>query len=411
MEHKTNFKYNQKLRKIEFNRVEFPYGHHDRITCELPCITNHCVDSFIDVVKTLTPPVYMNITIDTDQTDQVDESPTERLFQFIYTLTSLETMYLNVKNIDTLNIFDAKISGLINLETLNINGNNDTSGFPKDIINMKNLKSLSLNKFYKLSLPENFGELKNLRSLSLLECKINNLPESLGDIENLESLDIFKSPIKTLPESFKNLKKLSNLTICDTKLESIPKEISEFTELEYLEVLDNPLLNEESVKVIRNVAKNIGTENVNCDMFKIFNRVTFKWNILRDIKTFNSEKFWDKMKQNPKIFNFAIENTIKFINNLKIKEIKTCEFYEFNVNGLTLDFTFSDNDLSIDYVIENLFKIKSFEGKYDRANLLDGFTLYYNDPNKANEWGYLYEIPSIKISISEKGWKAKSLTD
>lgn len=172
----------------------------------------------------------------------------ERIFDF-HNLKSLYFYKMGIENISE------KIKNLLFLEKLSL-GNNNISSIPKFILNLPNLKFLSIGKniktipkeIYFLSklesldlsdnyfeiFPDSVLELKNLKSLSLMSCGLNYIPDTLGDLNNLEYLNLSNNKISVFPESLSNLKKLKELNITNNSIEILPNFVSNLENLETL---------------------------------------------------------------------------------------------------------------------------------------------------------------------------------
>lgn len=120
--------------------------------------------------------------------------------------------------------------------------------FPKEIGELKNLKSLNLNvrltelsaDIGKLSslvelrfegmqfktVPKEIGNLQKLEKLSFDYCRqVQLLPDELFNITTLKHLSVYDSPLKQLSGQIGNLSNLEYLFMANAEFTSIPKEI------------------------------------------------------------------------------------------------------------------------------------------------------------------------------------------
>ncbi|MCG3219687.1 MAG: leucine-rich repeat domain-containing protein, partial [Candidatus Heimdallarchaeota archaeon] len=104
---------------------------------------------------------------------------------------------------------------------------------PPSIVNLTNLKILTLSDNYRLKLlPQNIGELKNLKILNLRKNQLTELPESIGLLINLEELNLEGNRLEALPDSLCDLIYLRKLLLKNNyRLETFPKNLNKLVSL------------------------------------------------------------------------------------------------------------------------------------------------------------------------------------
>jgi leucine-rich repeat protein SHOC2 len=177
-------------------------------------------------------------------------------------LIQLKNLYIENNKL----IFIPEIGCLIQLEDLSLE-NNEITLLPESFSNLKQLKSLNLNRnplkclsgnlfvnFQCLSilwlnhcelmyLPKEIGNLKNLERLGLKENALDELPAELGQLVNLKWLNVEKNQLYKLSDSFKMLKNLSHLNLAHNKLDRIPDYFYEMKNLNILLLKQNDIRN------------------------------------------------------------------------------------------------------------------------------------------------------------------------
>jgi internalin A len=144
----------------------------------------------------------------------------------ILKLKNLEKLYLDRTQIDEL---PKEISELKNLKFLNI-GNTLISVLPIEISALKNLTSLSLGGTQIREFPKEISELKNLQELSLSDTQISELPKEISELKNLKTLFLENTKISKLPKEILELKKLFFLSVDNTQLNLPPEIAKDYTQ-------------------------------------------------------------------------------------------------------------------------------------------------------------------------------------
>ena len=88
------------------------------------------------------------------------------------------------------------------------------------------------------------------KELELFKKYDNNLYDDyMNYISNLKSLDLRGNQLTTLPESIGNLKNLKSLDLRGNQLTTLPQSIGNLTNLEKLYLFNNPISDEEKVRI------------------------------------------------------------------------------------------------------------------------------------------------------------------
>ncbi|MHA2294633.1 MAG: leucine-rich repeat domain-containing protein [Candidatus Hodarchaeales archaeon] len=132
-------------------------------------------------------------------------------------LACLPSELVNMKHLQTLYLERNRfkelpdlICSLKNLKILNLRDNGLVK-IPKTIGNLKELEILILDSNKLLSLPNTIGNLIKLKSLQLNGNRMSSLPESIGQLVNLTMLAFAGNYVVSLPESLSNLEQLRML--------------------------------------------------------------------------------------------------------------------------------------------------------------------------------------------------------
>ena len=164
------------------------------------------------------------------------------------------------------------LSGLADLEQLNLSFNRLTGGLPRELGNLTNLTRLSLNhnmltgeippelggltNLLELDLrrnglsgeiPSELGSLSNLGWLYLSDNRLGGeIPPELGSLANLEDLDLYRNQLSgAIPSELSSLSRLNGLTLSSNRLSgAIPPELGGLTNLLELDLWRNELSGE-----------------------------------------------------------------------------------------------------------------------------------------------------------------------
>jgi Leucine-rich repeat (LRR) protein len=157
-----------------------------------------------------------------------------------------------------------EIANLKKLKTLYLSHNLFTF-LPKTIADLERLDSASFSNNPLSVLPETIGDLKRLRYLNLSSTALKELPESIGAL-NLRHLDLANCPdLKELPKSLFSPWKTPTINLQNSGLLALPEQLSLSSEKErYLELnIENTKVSSLSSILEMDVSKFKGAININ----------------------------------------------------------------------------------------------------------------------------------------------------
>ncbi|MEK6616028.1 MAG: leucine-rich repeat domain-containing protein [Bacteroidota bacterium] len=108
--------------------------------------------------------------------------------------------------------------------------------FPKEILQLSNLKELNLSKNQLKELPEEIGTLTNLQILNVSGNKLQYLPDSIGELKNLKKLIGSKNSLLAIPKRIGDLQNLEALDLWENDLSVFPEELSKLKKLRWLDL-------------------------------------------------------------------------------------------------------------------------------------------------------------------------------
>ncbi|MEG3906564.1 COR domain-containing protein [Microcoleus sp. w2-18bC1] len=152
-------------------------------------------------------------------------------------LTNLKI--LSIANNQITSIPDA-IGQLSNLTELDLSHNQITS-IPEAIVQLSNLTELDLSGNQITSIPEDIGQLWNLAALNLRDNQITSIPEDIGQLWNLTWLGLSDNQITSIPEDLGQLSNLTGLNLRNNQIETIPECWETLPQVKYLDLRGNPL--------------------------------------------------------------------------------------------------------------------------------------------------------------------------
>ncbi len=135
--------------------------------------------------------------------------------------------------------------GLLRLEL----GENNLSGLPSSIGNLKKLTFLNISTNNLTELPKSIGNLTSLRIIHLFDNLLTSLPESIGNLKNLKALHIGINQLDTLPQSIRKLTELQYLDVRNNKLTTLSELIGGLRKLDEINVHHGQLSEQEISRI------------------------------------------------------------------------------------------------------------------------------------------------------------------
>jgi internalin A len=118
---------------------------------------------------------------------------------------------------------------------------NKLTEFPDVILQLTNLKILSLRNNQITSIPEDLGQLSNLTHLYLWENQITQIPEAICQLSNLQWLGLYNNKITVIPEAISQLCNLTHLDLSNNQITVIPEAIAQLSNLTDLHLDNNQI--------------------------------------------------------------------------------------------------------------------------------------------------------------------------
>lgn len=143
---------------------------------------------------------------------------------------------------------------LPNLETLNLSSIDNLRVLPKDINEVRNLKSIQLNYFRsKFDFKTSFDRLSylSIKSLSLTNNYLDELPSTISKLKELEYIDLSDNHFDSIPKELFELTKLKHIKIQfnNNSFTNVSAEITKLTNLETINFGNNWMQNGQQVIV------------------------------------------------------------------------------------------------------------------------------------------------------------------
>ncbi|MFB2980633.1 leucine-rich repeat domain-containing protein [Microseira sp. BLCC-F43] len=101
---------------------------------------------------------------------------------------------------------------------------NQLTEFPDAVLQLTNLKILSLASNQITEIPEAIAKLSNLTGLDLSRNQITEIPEAIAKLSNLTGLDLSRNQIIEIPDGIRSMEKLEKLDLRGNPI-PIPPEI------------------------------------------------------------------------------------------------------------------------------------------------------------------------------------------
>jgi internalin A len=115
------------------------------------------------------------------------------------------------------------------------------STFPKELLELSQLKVLSLRYNYLTALPEDIGQLAGLQKLYLQNNRLNFLPEAIGQLADLQELYLQNNCLMFLPETIGEIKSLRKIYLSRNGLSALPDTMGRLSNLDTLDLSNNQL--------------------------------------------------------------------------------------------------------------------------------------------------------------------------
>ena len=140
-----------------------------------------------------------------------------------------------------LRIIATDLSGLQNMEWVDISQNPRLEEIPFWMYEMKNLRQLDVHSCKISSVAEAIGNLSKLAHMSLHSNELVALPESIGECTAMTWLSLNSNKLESVPESIGNLRRLVRLSLHINRLSVVPESLSKCVHLEALSLHSNAL--------------------------------------------------------------------------------------------------------------------------------------------------------------------------
>ncbi|MEG4030214.1 MULTISPECIES: leucine-rich repeat domain-containing protein [unclassified Microcoleus] len=162
-------------------------------------------------------------------------------------LTEFPDAVLQLTNLKILSLWNNQISQipqaigqLSNLTRFDL-WNNQITSIPEAIGQLSNLTQLDLSSNQITSIPKAIGQLSNLTQLDLSSNQITSIPEAIGQLSNLTQLDLHGNQITEIPEAIGQLSNLTELHLMLNQITGIPEAIGQLSNLTKLHLMFNQI--------------------------------------------------------------------------------------------------------------------------------------------------------------------------
>ncbi|MCD1116291.1 leucine-rich repeat domain-containing protein [Chryseobacterium turcicum] len=113
--------------------------------------------------------------------------------------------------------------------------------FPKEILELKNLKKLNLSNNLLKEIPKEIENLKFLETLDISNNRIENIYAKVFKLKKLKILNLNNNKIKSLPQQINNLNGLVSLHLANNFIEFLPNELFSVYSLRELDLSRNKI--------------------------------------------------------------------------------------------------------------------------------------------------------------------------
>ncbi len=162
-------------------------------------------------------------------------------------LTALPPEIVQLRNLRTLTLANNRLTALPpeivqlqNLLMLTL-ANNQLTALPPEIIQLQNLQTLTLANNQLTALPPEIVQLQNLRTLTLANNQLTALPREIVQLQNLQQLALANNQLTALPPEIVRLRNLQHLALANNQLTALPTEIGHLQDIKQLSLSDNQL--------------------------------------------------------------------------------------------------------------------------------------------------------------------------
>jgi len=151
-----------------------------------------------------------------------------------------EVEYLDLSS-QEIKSFPKEILQLTNLKTL-VLSDNQLRGIPDEVAQLKNLENLYLSGNKLTSLPKTMSQMKSLKTIGLNHNRFENFPEILLQSPNLQMITLESNQLKKIPENINAITNLKQLNLQKNQITSIPTSLFACDNLVFV-YLDNNKIN------------------------------------------------------------------------------------------------------------------------------------------------------------------------
>ncbi|MEG4454539.1 leucine-rich repeat domain-containing protein [Microcoleus sp. N9_A1] len=118
---------------------------------------------------------------------------------------------------------------------------NKLTQFPDAVLQLTNLKILSISNNQITKIPEEIGQLSNLTQLNLSDNQITQIPKAIAQLSYLTLLSLNSNQIAEIPEAVAQLSNLTQLILTNNQITKIPDAIGQLSNLTELNLNINQI--------------------------------------------------------------------------------------------------------------------------------------------------------------------------